>query len=153
MELVVCSFCWECILHTLQCTRPLCTAGSVCSIHCSALGRCVQLLKCSFKGCWLNQIIANLRKKEGPLFKQLFVMFILICVCNSLWALNTVLDAPWCEIRPTHDSFKHVQTTFPSRKKEKFEDKLLVKSRNEPSCIMWVHLLSIWFCFWSISMI
>lgn len=47
-------------------------------------------------------------------------------------------DAPWCEIRPTHDSFKHVLTTFPSRKKEKFEDKLRVKSRNEPSCIIQV---------------
>ena len=49
-----------------------------------------------------------------------------------------LLDSPWCEIRPTHDSFKHIRTTFPSRKKEKFEDKLHVKSRNEPSCIMYV---------------
>jgi TatD DNase family protein len=47
-------------------------------------------------------------------------------------------DAPWCEIRPTHAGFKHVQTSFPSRKKEKFEDNCYVKSRNEPSSIIQV---------------
>lgn len=26
-------------------------------------------------------------------------------------------DSPWCEIRPTHDSFKHVQTTFPAERR------------------------------------
>lgn len=41
-------------------------------------------------------------------------------------------DSPWCEIRPTHSSFKYVQTVLPSKKKEKFESGQLVKGRNEP---------------------
>lgn len=41
-------------------------------------------------------------------------------------------DAPWCEIRPTHASFKFVKTIPASKKKEKFEEGQLVKGRNEP---------------------
>jgi TatD DNase family protein len=50
-------------------------------------------------------------------------------------------DAPWCEIRPTHASFKYWKNiedslkdvyTPPSKKKEKFESGFMVKSRNEP---------------------
>ncbi|KAJ2958779.1 hypothetical protein NQZ79_g5695 [Umbelopsis isabellina] len=53
-------------------------------------------------------------------------------------------DAPWCEIRPTHASFKYwknvdesIQSLYvpPSKKKEKFERGFMVKSRNEP-CAM-----------------
>jgi TatD DNase family protein len=47
-------------------------------------------------------------------------------------------DAPWCEIRPTHAGFKYVQTQFPSRKKEKWEEGCTVKSRNEPAMILQV---------------
>lgn len=51
------------------------------------------------------------------------------------------LDAPWCEIRPTHASSKHLQKIPKeemelyaplSKKKEKFEKGLIVKNRCEP---------------------
>lgn len=53
-------------------------------------------------------------------------------------------DAPWCDIRPTHASYAHLKNvpaeemalySPPSKKKEKFEMGLMVKSRNEP-CTM-----------------
>ncbi|KAH8550303.1 hypothetical protein BGW37DRAFT_498826 [Umbelopsis sp. PMI_123] len=53
-------------------------------------------------------------------------------------------DAPWCDIRPTHASYKYWKDcpsnlkelyTPESKKKEKFEMGLMVKSRNEP-CTM-----------------
>lgn len=48
-------------------------------------------------------------------------------------------DAPWCGIKPTHPSHPHVETIFPSKKKEKFELGFLVKDRNEPCTIRQVH--------------
>lgn len=53
-------------------------------------------------------------------------------------------DAPWCDIRPTHASYKHLQHLSKeeidlysptSKKKEKFEMGLMVKSRNEPCTV------------------
>ncbi|KAG0047291.1 TatD DNase [Gryganskiella cystojenkinii] len=53
-------------------------------------------------------------------------------------------DGPWCDIRPTHASHKHLAHMTPdqqaiysptSKKKEKFEIGCMVKSRNEP-CTM-----------------
>ncbi|KAI8917985.1 hypothetical protein BC831DRAFT_516341 [Entophlyctis helioformis] len=54
-------------------------------------------------------------------------------------------DAPWCDIRPTHASFKYlslgglsdpiVAAGIESRKADKFADGCMVKSRNEP-CTM-----------------
>jgi TatD DNase family protein len=41
-------------------------------------------------------------------------------------------DAPWCSIKATHASFPHVTTKFPSVKKEKHRDGLMVKDRCEP---------------------
>ncbi|KAK9727620.1 hypothetical protein K7432_001704 [Basidiobolus ranarum] len=45
-------------------------------------------------------------------------------------------DAPWCDIRPTHASYKYLkdkpELLFESKKKERFELGLMVKSRNEP---------------------
>lgn len=47
-------------------------------------------------------------------------------------------DAPWCEIRPSHAGSKMVQTSIPSRKKEKFEAGFCVKGRQEPCHIVQV---------------
>ncbi|DAZ97676.1 TPA: hypothetical protein N0F65_009677 [Lagenidium giganteum] len=41
-------------------------------------------------------------------------------------------DAPWCDIRSTHAGFKHVKTTWPVKKAEKWAADCMVKSRNEP---------------------
>ena len=46
------------------------------------------------------------------------------------------VDAPWCEIRPTHAGHKHISTKFPSKKKERWEKDNLVKGRNEPATIV-----------------
>ncbi|KAJ3319000.1 hypothetical protein HDV06_006751 [Boothiomyces sp. JEL0866] len=46
-------------------------------------------------------------------------------------------DAPWCDIRPTHASHKYTTLSpFQSKKKEKFELGMMVKSRNEP-CMLY----------------
>eukprot|EP00698_Gefionella_okellyi_P014634 TRINITY_DN4063_c0_g1_i2.p1 TRINITY_DN4063_c0_g1~~TRINITY_DN4063_c0_g1_i2.p1 ORF type:complete len:157 (-),score=36.00 TRINITY_DN4063_c0_g1_i2:112-582(-) len=44
-------------------------------------------------------------------------------------------DAPWCDIRTTHASAKHVKTQFPARRKDRFVSGEMVKGRNEP-CTM-----------------
>eukprot|EP00123_Amoebidium_parasiticum_P010218 comp19963_c0_seq1/m.24328 comp19963_c0_seq1/g.24328 ORF comp19963_c0_seq1/g.24328 comp19963_c0_seq1/m.24328 type:complete len:335 (-) comp19963_c0_seq1:133-1137(-) len=45
-------------------------------------------------------------------------------------------DAPWCDIRPTHASDKHVVTREKnSKKKEKWEVGCVIKGRNEPANI------------------
>ncbi|EGD91412.2 hypothetical protein H112_01216 [Trichophyton rubrum D6] len=46
-------------------------------------------------------------------------------------------DGPWCEIRPSHASYKHVKSTLPkSCKKEKWQKGCMVKGRNEPVAIV-----------------
>lgn len=55
--------------------------------------------------------------------------------------LNRIMietDCPWCEIKPTHPSFKHVKTKFETKKKEKHDENFMVKSRNEPANIVQV---------------
>lgn len=47
-------------------------------------------------------------------------------------------DCPYCDIKPTHASYKHVRTFFESKKKERFEDTKQVKGRNEPQNIVQV---------------
>ena len=54
--------------------------------------------------------------------------------------LNRIMletDSPWCSIKATHSSFKHVATTFSSTKEKKW-DGMHVKNRNEPDCIIQV---------------
>jgi len=41
-------------------------------------------------------------------------------------------DCPWCEIRPSHPSHAHVHSSWPVKKKEKWEADSTVKGRNEP---------------------
>ncbi|RMX57539.1 hypothetical protein pdam_00005785 [Pocillopora damicornis] len=57
---------------------------------------------------------------------------------HSRSAHQDFIDAPWCDIRPTHAGFKHVKTKFESRKKEKWQAGQCVKGRNEPANIVQV---------------
>ncbi|KAK1740436.1 TatD family deoxyribonuclease [Skeletonema marinoi] len=45
-------------------------------------------------------------------------------------------DCPWCDIRPTHAGFQHLQTTFPTKKEKQYNRELAkdfcVKNRTEP---------------------
>ncbi len=45
-------------------------------------------------------------------------------------------DAPWCGIKNSHPSSKHVRTKFEEVKKEKFVAGKMVKDRNEPAKVV-----------------
>lgn len=45
-------------------------------------------------------------------------------------------DAPYCDVRNTHESFKFVKTKFDKIKKEKMKAGLICKDRNEPCMIV-----------------
>lgn len=47
-------------------------------------------------------------------------------------------DAPWCEIRPTHASYKYVKTRPTYRKPCQWEESYMVKGRNEPANVVQV---------------
>ncbi|GMH29999.1 hypothetical protein Nepgr_031842 [Nepenthes gracilis] len=44
-------------------------------------------------------------------------------------------DSPYCEIKNTHAGIKMVKSTWPSKKKEKYDSECLVKGRNEPCLV------------------
>jgi TatD DNase family protein len=45
-------------------------------------------------------------------------------------------DAPYCDIRNTHASYKYIKTSFDRIKKEKMKKGLICKDRNEPCMIV-----------------
>ncbi|KAF7728699.1 TatD DNase [Apophysomyces ossiformis] len=67
-------------------------------------------------------------------------------------AYGSLIDSPWCDIRPTHASFAHLSNVSKdemalyapaTKKKEKFEMGCTVKSRNEPCAIgMVLHVVA-----------
>lgn len=44
-------------------------------------------------------------------------------------------DSPYCEIKNTHAGMKFVESTWPSKKKEKYDQECIVKGRNEPCLV------------------
>ena len=47
-------------------------------------------------------------------------------------------DAPWCGIKPTHASYKHVISHFTTKKLEKYDSNYMTKDRNEPCTLIQV---------------
>ncbi|XP_051115154.1 uncharacterized protein LOC127240486 isoform X2 [Andrographis paniculata] len=45
-------------------------------------------------------------------------------------------DSPYCEIKNTHAGINFVKSSWPSKKKEKYDPLCIVKGRNEP-CLVW----------------
>ncbi|GJZ27508.1 putative deoxyribonuclease TATDN1 isoform X1 [Tanacetum coccineum] len=44
-------------------------------------------------------------------------------------------DSPYCEIKNTHAGKNFIKSTWPSKKKEKYDQDSLVKGRNEPCLV------------------
>lgn len=44
-------------------------------------------------------------------------------------------DSPYCEIKSTHSGINFVKSSWPSKKKEKYDEAFLVKGRNEPCLV------------------
>lgn len=47
-------------------------------------------------------------------------------------------DCPWCDIRPTHAGYSHVQTIFDTKQEKKYDKTCCVKGRSEPCHIIQV---------------
>ena len=44
-------------------------------------------------------------------------------------------DSPYCGIKNSHAGIKFVKSTWPSKKKEKYDQECIVKDRNEPCLV------------------
>lgn len=44
-------------------------------------------------------------------------------------------DSPYCEIKNTHAGVSYVKSSWPSKKKEKYEPEFIIKGRNEPCLV------------------
>lgn len=88
-------------------------------------GSMEEMLALTHLGLYIGINGCSLRSEES--------LRVAAAVPEDLLLLET--DAPWCGIKPTHPSHAHMATTFPSKKKEKFEQGWLVKDRNEPCTI------------------
>lgn len=44
-------------------------------------------------------------------------------------------DSPYCEIKNTHAGINFVKSSWPSKKKEKYDPECIVKGRNEPCLV------------------
>jgi len=71
------------------------------------------------------------------------------CSLKTLENLNTIksiplnrilieTDAPWCQIRPSHESSKLISTKFVEKDKKKYSESSSVKGRNEPANLIQV---------------
>lgn len=93
-------------------------------VHCFT-GSDIELQALIEMGFYIGLTGASLRTEQGLLNA--------VTVPDHLLLLET--DSPWCGIKANHPSFKYVDTHFPMRDKEKFEEGVMVKGRNEP-CTM-----------------
>ena len=41
-------------------------------------------------------------------------------------------DSPYCDVRPSHAGKAYVKTVHQAKDKKKYDDRMLVKGRNEP---------------------
>lgn len=94
-------------------------AGGVVHSYTDSLEEMLELAKL---GLYIGVNGCSIRTEEGIRVVQQ--------IPSHLLLLET--DSPWCSIKPTHPSHKHISTSFKSVKKEKFKVGSMIKDRNEP---------------------
>jgi TatD DNase family protein len=90
-------------------------------VHCFT-GSAAELQALVEMGFYIGLTGASLRTQEGLVNATL--------VPDHLLLLET--DAPWCGMKKSHASYRFIDTVFPSRPKERYEEGVLVDNRCEP---------------------